>query len=380
MNQTQTPTEPSINGSAKAPLPVTIIALIAIFFTLYFARTFFVPVVIALFIALTLGPVVQALRYFRIPGALSAALLIALSGLGIFAGVLTLAAPFADLVDDAPQIAAQLQDRLQTLRDPVESINEVGEQVEKIAESQDDSGASEVVVKQPGLITRAADDLIAAFATFVLVLVLSFFLLVSRDLFFGKAVRIFPRLSDKKKVLSLIKEIETDVSRYLLTVAIINVCLGLIIGLGFLLLDMPTPHLWIVLAALLNFLPYVGAMIGILMSFGVAAITFDTLSLALLPAGFYLLLTVIEGQFVTPMILGRRFSMNTVVILLSIAFWGFLWGPIGVLVAVPLLIVFKVLCERVDGLTHFGAFLSGERPADEQEEDRDSRVKVASGR
>lgn len=380
MNQTQTPTEPSINGSAKAPLPVTIIALIAIFFTLYFARAFFVPVVIALFIALTLGPVVQALRYFRIPGALSAALLIALSGLGIFAGVLTLAAPFADLVDDAPQIAAQLQDRLQTLRDPVESINEVGEQVEKIAESQDDSGASEVVVKQPGLITRAADDLIAAFATFVLVLVLSFFLLVSRDLFFGKAVRIFPRLSDKKKVLSLIKEIETDVSRYLLTVAIINVCLGLIIGLGFLLLDMPTPHLWIVLAALLNFLPYVGAMIGILMSFGVAAITFDTLSLALLPAGFYLLLTVIEGQFVTPMILGRRFSMNTVVILLSIAFWGFLWGPIGVLVAVPLLIVFKVLCERVDGLTHFGAFLSGERPADEQEEDRDSRVKVASGR
>lgn len=379
MNQKQTPAEPPINGSAKAPLPVTIIALIAIFFTLYFARAFFVPVVIAMFIALTLGPVVQALRYFRIPGALSAALLIALSGVGIFAGVLTLAAPFADLVDDAPQIAAQLQDRLQALRDPVESINKVGEQVEKIAESQDDSDASEVVVKQPGLITRAADDLIAVFATFVLVLVLSFFLLVSRDLFFGKAVRTFPRLSDKKKVLSLIKEIETDVSRYLLTVAIINVCLGLIIGLGFLLLDMPTPHLWIVLAALLNFLPYVGAMIGILMSFGVAAITFDTLSLALLPAGFYLLLTVIEGQFVTPMILGRRFSMNTVVILLSIAFWGFLWGPIGVLVAVPLLIVFKVLCERVDGLTHFGAFLSGERPADE-EDGSDAKVKSAPGR
>lgn len=351
-------------------MSLKILSLIAIFYTLYFARAFFVPVIVALLIALTLGPMVQALRYLRIPSALSAALLVVVFSIGVLAAVLTLAAPFAQLVDDAPQIGSELQDRLRAIREPVESINKVGEQVEKIAESEDSIGTSEVVVKQPGLITRAADDVVAIFATSVLVFVLSFFLLISRDLFFSKAVQIFPRLSDKKRILSLIRDIERDVSRYLLTVAIINVCLGLIVGSIFLVLGMPTPHLWIVLVALLNFLPYVGAMVGILASFGVAAITFDTLGLALLPAAAYLVVTVVEGQFVTPMVLGRRFSLNTVVILISIALWGFMWGPIGVLVAVPLLIVFKVLCERVDGLEQFGAFISGERPSGEQSDER----------
>lgn len=358
----ESPEKPRHDGAQKmvAPFSVKIIALIAVCFTLYFASAFFIPVVVAVFVALTLGPVVQALRFIKIPSAVSAALLVVVCSLGVFAAALTLAAPFAQLVNDAPQIGAQLKDRLNAIRAPVESINRVGEQVENITESENDTEARQVVVKQPGLITRAADDVIAIFATTVLVFVLSFFLLVSRDLFVGKTIQIFPRLSEKKRVLALVKDIEHDVSKYLLTVAIINVGLGLIVGSIFMVLDMPSPLLWVVLVALLNFLPYVGGMIGVLASFGVAAITFDTLGQAMVPAAAYLLLTMIEGQFVTPLVLGRRFSLNTVVILVSIAFWGFMWGAIGVLLAVPLLIVFKVLCERVEGLERFNAFLSGE--------------------
>lgn len=366
MKHTDTPEKNRPDGAQKmvAPFSIRIIALIAVCSTLYFASAFFIPLVVAVFVALTLGPVVQALRYIRIPGKVSAALLVVVCSLGVFAAALTLAAPFAQLVNDAPQIGAQLKDRLTAIRKPVESINRVGEQVESITQTEDETREPQVVLKQPGLITRAADDVVAIFATIVLVFVLSFFLLISRDLFVSKTIQMFPRLSDKKRVLSLVRDIERDVSKYLLTVALINMGLGLIVGSIFMALEMPSPHLWMVLVALLNFLPYIGGLIGVLASFGVAAITFDTLGQALVPAAAYLSLTVIEGQFVTPLVLGRRFSLNTVVILVSIAFWGFLWGATGVLLAVPVLIVFKVLCERVEGLDRFSTFLSGERTVD----------------
>lgn len=366
MKHTDTPEHPRPDGAQKMPAPfsIKIIALIAVCSTLYFASAFFIPLVVAVFVAFTLGPVVQALRYIKIPSTVSAALLVVVCSLGVFAAALTLAAPFAQLVNDAPQIGAQLKNRLNAIRAPVESINRVGEQVESITETEEEAGETQVVLKQPGLISRAADDVVAIFATIVLVFVLSFFLLISRDLFVGKTIQMFPRLSDKKRVLSLVREIEHDVSKYLLTVAIINMGLGLIVGSIFMALEMPSPYLWMVLVALLNFLPYVGGLIGVLASFGVAAITFDTLGQALVPAAAYLMLTIIEGQFVTPLVLGRRFSLNTVVILVSIAFWGFIWGAIGVFLAVPILIAFKVLCERVEGLDRFSAFLSGERSVD----------------
>lgn len=366
MKHTDTTEHPRPDGAQKmlAPFSIKIIALIAVCATLYFASAFFIPLVVAVFVAFTLGPVVQALRYIRIPSTVSAALLVVVCSLGVFAAALTLAAPFAQLVNDAPQIGAQLKNRLNAIRAPVESINRVGEQVESITETEEEAGETQVVLKQPGLISRAADDVVAIFATIVLVFVLSFFLLISRDLFVGKTIQMFPRLSDKKRVLSLVREIEHDVSKYLLTVAIINMGLGLIVGSIFMALEMPSPYLWMVLVALLNFLPYVGGLIGVLASFGVAAITFDTLGQALVPAAAYLMLTIIEGQFVTPLVLGRRFSLNTVVILVSIAFWGFIWGAIGVFLAVPILIAFKVLCERVEGLDRFSAFLSGERSVD----------------
>jgi predicted PurR-regulated permease PerM len=366
LEHTDTPEKNRPDGAQKmvAPFSIRIIALIAVCSTLYFASAFFIPLVVAVFVALTLGPVVQTLRYIRIPGKVSAALLVVVCSLGVFAAALTLAAPFAQLVNDAPQIGAQLKDRLTAIRKPVESINRVGEQVESITKTEEESREPQVVLKQPGLITRAADDVVAIFATIVLVFVLSFFLLISRDLFVSKTIQMFPRLSDKKRVLALVRDIERDVSKYLLTVALINMGLGLIVGSIFMALEMPSPHLWMVLVALLNFLPYIGGLIGVLASFGVAAITFDTLGQALVPAAAYLSLTVIEGQFVTPLVLGRRFSLNTVVILVSIAFWGFLWGATGVLLAVPVLIVFKVLCERVEGLDRFSTFLSGERTVD----------------
>lgn len=354
---------------ASGGLSTRLIAIVAGCAALYLGKNFLLPITLAVIIALTLGPLVYTARRLHIPSPLTAALLLFLCGAGILAGAVTLAAPLADFIADAPRIGAELKDKLKSIREPVESINSVGEEVEKLAGSGDDSTANEVVVKGPGLMTRAADDIMIVSATVVLTLVLSFFLLISRDMFLKKAIRIFPRLSDKKRIFTLITDIEHDVSHYLLTVAVINGGLGICVGISFYILGVPTPHLWAVLAALLNFLPYIGALTGVLLAFGVSLLTFDTIPHALVPALTYFVFTTIEGQFVTPMVLGRRFSMNTVAILISIAFFGFIWGPIGVLVAVPLLIIFKGICERIESLRHIGEFLSGEQlPPDEAED------------
>ena len=365
--QTEPDAKPILVSSGAASS--RFIAVIAGCAALYLAKSFLLPITLAVIVALTLGPLVYVARRLHIPSFVTASLLLFICGAGILAGAVTLAAPLAEFISDAPRIGAELKDKLKSIREPVESINSVGEEVERLAGSGDDVTTNKVVVKGPGLMSRAADDIMIVAATVVLTLVLSFFLLISRDMFLRKAIRIFPRLSDKKRIFALITDIEHDVSHYLLTVAIINGGLGICVGISFYLLGVPTPHLWAVLAALLNFLPYIGALTGVMLAFGVSLLTFDSISHALVPPLTYLVFTTIEGQFVTPMVLGRRFSMNTVAILISIAFFGFIWGPIGVLVAVPLLIIFKGICERVESLRHIGEFLSGEQlPPDEADE------------
>jgi len=343
-----------------ASFAVKILALIGVCTALFYGKSFFLPVVLATIIALTLSPIIKFGKKFGIPAAITAATLIVLSFLILITAVSTLADPLSKLIADAPTIGAQLETKLRSIRKPMDTLNEAGAQVERMATGGEGKPTAEVSIKQPGLIARAADNVMAIVAYTILTFVLSFFLLTSRDMFIRKIVRVLPTFSDQKTALSVALNIERDVSQYLLTVAMINTVLGCTIAALFWLIGMPNPVMWGVIAGVLNFLPYIGAFVGVLLAGAVSIITFASLGDVLLIPGVYLLVTVIEGQFVTPMIMGRRFSMNTVVILLSIAFWGFLWGPIGVLIAVPILIILKAVCDRIDGLSSIGEFLSGD--------------------
>lgn len=340
-------------------IAIKMLAILAACFALYFGRGLFLPVALAIVLALTLSPIIQVGQRVRIPAAVSAFAVMVTFTAGLFLAVMTFAEPLGTMIADAPRIGEQLKAKLKSLGDPLKTIDKVGEEVEKIATSATVGSAPEVIIKQPGLIARAADDLAAIAATILLTLTLCFFLLVSRDLFFLKVVRIMPTLSDKKSALQLANSVEHDVSHYLLTVTVINTALGTLVGVIFWALGMPNPLLWGTLAGLLNFLPYVGAIGGIVLSAAVAVITFDTLGQALAVPASYALLTILEGQFITPSLLGRRFSLNTVVILLSIAFWGFMWGSAGVFVAVPILIMLKALADQFDELAPLSEFLSG---------------------
>ncbi len=184
------------------------------------------------------------------------------------------------------------------------------------------------------------------------------FILASGDLFQEKLIKVLPTLSDKKRALRIAREIEHEVSSYLFTVTFINVGIGVVVGIVFWILGMPSPILWALATTLANYLPYIGPARVAIASFGIAVVAFDTFWHALLPPVLFLVVATLEGQIITPMIVGHRHSLNGVVILLSIAFWGWIWGIIGALIAVPLLVTAKVFADYVDGFRPIGEFLS----------------------
>jgi predicted PurR-regulated permease PerM len=348
---------------------LTGIFLIMAVYALYFGKDFFMPVILAFLLALTLTPVVRFLRKRGIPDALSATLLVLLS-LSVVGSVgYFLSGPVIDLVNNGAAIGQKLTERLAPLRAPYEKLTHISQQLGAMTEPAQEPGVQKVVVAQPGIVSQAAGNLLSAGTSITIVAVLSLFLLASGPLFYEKIVQSFATMSEKKRALRVVYDVEREISRYLFTVAAINSGLGAVIALGLWALGMPNPLVWGVAAALLNFLPYIGALTTIVLVAIIALISFDTISYALLAPLFVLLCDLAEGQFVTPMIVGRRLEINAVAIFIAIAFWSWLWGFVGALMAVPLLVVVKVFCDHFDGLAHVGNFLAAQQSAEGDEEE-----------
>jgi predicted PurR-regulated permease PerM len=331
--------------------------LVVLTAALYFGRDFLLPVSLAFLFGLVLSPVVRVLKRRRIPEWMTAILLVVVLGAGIASSIYFLSGPVSEWIDDAPRIGREVRNKISILREPVEAVAEATEQVEEFTETQDPE-ALRVVLSEPGLLSRAASGAPELAAQIGVMLVLLLFLLSSGDMFYEKLVKSLPTLSDKKLGVRIARTVEREVSRYLLTITLINAGLGVAVGTGMFLIGMPNPVLWGVIAALLNFIPYIGALLGVALVALIAFVTFDTIWMALLAPFIYLTCTTIEGQIVTPLILGRRLEMNTVAIFLAIAFWGWLWGIAGALIAVPLLVTVKVFADHVEGLAALGEFLA----------------------
>ena len=188
-------------------------------------------------------------------------------------------------------------------------------------------------------------------------LVLLYFLLAVGDLFLQKLIKVLPLLKDKKKAVTIARETESSISTYLFTVALVNIGLGLVVALAMLIVGMPNPLLWGALAGFAEFVPYLGAgaMLVVLSLAGV--VTFPEVGHALLVPGAYLLVNLIQANFVTPLVLGRRLTLNPVAILVNLVFWWWLWGVGGAFVAVPLLATFKIFCDHIESLAPVGEFL-----------------------
>lgn len=358
-----------VDGTLKALGVGTFLVVLVV--ALYFGRDFLLPVVLAFLFALVLAPVVRSLARRGVPEGVTAILLVVILATTIASALYSLSGPVSQWIEDAPRIGREVQDRIATLRRPVDAVMDASEQVERLAKSEDPE-AQRVVLSEPGLISRVATGAPEVVAQVGVTLILLLFLLSSGDMFYEKLVKSLPTLSDKKRGLRIARTVERDVSHYLFTISLINVGLGAAVAAGMFSIGLPNPALWGVLAALLNFIPYLGAMLGVVLVGLVALVSFDAIGLALLAPLIYLACTTVEGQLVTPLVLGRRLEMNPVVIFLAIAFWGWLWGIIGALIAVPLLVTLKVFADHVEGLSALGEFLAG-RDVPQVQEDAESK-------
>lgn len=347
------------NGSARMRLvsidrALWVIATLLILGVLYVARLFLLPIVMSVLFALTLSPMVRVARRRGIPNAITAsALVVSVSFLAI-AAVYLLSGPVVAFVERAPVIMLEVNRKLEHLRTPLENVSRASKQLSELSAGEPDPSVQDVRVEEPGLIVEAADEMLTFGGTALVTVVLTLFLLVYNTLIYEKIVQAVPRFSDKKVAVQTIHEIEREISRYLLSITLINLGLGIAVAVAMWLLEMPSPYLWGIMAAALNFMPYVGAIIGAVVLALVALVSIEPVGQAMLVPLVYLFLTSVEGQFITPAVVGNRLSLNPLVIVIAVAFWAWIWGIAGVLVAVPLLIIARILSEQLPALGALG--------------------------
>jgi predicted PurR-regulated permease PerM len=194
---------------------------------------------------------------------------------------------------------------------------------------------------------------------FFMTVLFLFFLLVSGDIFLHRLVEILPRFRSKRQVVEISQQIESDVSAYLVTITIMNAAVGIAMALVMWLTGVGDPILWGTVAFLLNYVPILGTALGVLIFLLAGLLTHDTLWQALLPAGLYFGFHLIEGETVTPMLLARRFTLNPVLVIISLVFWFWMWGIPGGILSMPMLAITKIICDRLQPLAAFGHFLEG---------------------
>lgn len=352
--------EPS--GVRQVVLPAPRWAVIGIFLLLAIAaishaREFLMPVVLAFLLALVFSPVRRFLGRRGCADAVSAVLIVGSLLATLLVGVLLLAGPVQGWIENAPAIVRELEWKSRMLLGNAQAVLEAGKQVEEVASGRDET-VPEVVVREPGFFASMAMLAPGYVVQSLFTLVLLLFLLASGDMFYEKIVNVLPTFRDRRQAIRIAYDIERKLSHYFFTITLINAGLGCAVGLAMAALGMPSPLLFGVIAFALNFVPYLGSVVGIGIALVVGLLTFYQPGAAVLPALVYFALTTIEGQLVTPYFVGRRLEMNTVVIFLSITFWAWLWSVMGMLLAVPLLVTIRAFCEHIPELTPIGKFIA----------------------
>jgi predicted PurR-regulated permease PerM len=321
----------------------------------YVAREIVLPLVFAIFLKLLLQPALRVLVRLHVPRILGALLLI-LALFGSIVGLGTaISGPARTWAAKLPEGIPRLEERLSFIEVPINTLQRFLQQVEDIGAT----GPSPAQAQGPTLLTQlftGTRNFASGFFTTVLFL---FFLLVSGDIFLHRLVEILPRFRSKRQVVEISQKIESDVSAYLVTITIMNAAVGVATALAMWLTGVGDPILWGTVAFLLNYVPILGTALGVLIFLLAGMLTHDTLWQSLLPAGLYFGFHLIEGETATPMLLARRFTLNPVLVIISLVFWFWMWGIPGVILSMPMLAITKIICDRLQPLAPFGHFLEG---------------------
>jgi predicted PurR-regulated permease PerM len=330
--------------------------ILALLTAAYVASDIVLPLVFAIILKLLLQPVLRTLERLHLPRILAALLLI-LALFGTIVGLGTaISGPAGTWAAKLPEGIPRLQERLSFMREPIDTLQRFFHQVEDFGQTGPSPNAG-TSARGSTLLTKlftGTRNFASGFFTTVLFL---FFLLMSGDIFLHRLVEIMPRFSGKRQVVEISQQIESDISAYLVTITIMNAAVGIAMALTMWLTGVGDPILWGTVAFLLNYVPILGTALGLLIFLLAGLLTIDTLWLALLPAGLYFGIHLIEGETLTPMLLARRFTLNPVLVIISLLFWFWMWGIPGMILSVPMLAITKIICDRVRPLAAFGHFL-----------------------
>lgn len=339
-----------------------IVAVLLALAAVYFSRDLLVPIVFGSLIALTFRPAVRRFSKRGIVPWVSASAVTGSLMIVVAAAFYLFSSPIAQSIASAPALKAELIAKLRAMREALASVTSLAQEIQSATDPSPGTNEQDVVVNGPDL-TFLLSSAAGYPANFLIIvgaaLVLATFLMASGDLFFEKLIRALPALSDKKMALRIVYDVEHEVSVYLLTITAINICVGLAVGLAFYWLGMPMPELWALAAFMLNYIPYLGPILLTIVSTLVGIVVFPSLGMALLPPLAYILVTGIESQLASPLLLGRRLQLNSVAILLALAFWAWAWGIPGIIIAVPVLVTFRIFCAHITALNVVGDFLAG---------------------
>lgn len=338
---------------------VAALLILATLYTIYFARPFLLPVVLAILFSLILSPAVRALKVVRMPEPVGAAVVVATLVAALAVAVDTLSAPATEWFDKAPGIIQDMEYKLRGVKKSVDQVAKVAEKVEAIAESGGNARRKDKLIPaQPSLLSRTFEGTQRALVASVATVILVYFLLAAGDTFLRKAVRAMPTFAAKRRTVAVARTIQSEMAQYLFTVTCINAGLGVATGFAMHWLGMPNPVLWGVMVAVLNYIPYLGATLSLVILSLVGFLSFEQISQALLVSAVFFAFVTIEGQLLSPWILGSRLTLHPVLIFVSMLFWAWLWGVVGALIAVPVLMIVRICCDHIDRLRPVGEFMS----------------------
>ncbi|MGE5732304.1 MAG: AI-2E family transporter [Gemmatimonas sp.] len=346
-----------VDSSRPASRISIVIVCLIVIATLRLGRTLVLPIVIAMLLTLTLSAPVRWLERKRVPGRLAAALVVfGAIGAGVSAATL-LASPAMEWVASAPKTIKTLEAKVRRVMVPFTALQRSADRMQQAAAAPPGDAPRTVQLAPPGIFGQLSVDSIAAIPVALSVVLLTYFLLANEPLVRRKLAGVLPGRYELQRREHLLGEIELAASRFLLTVTVINIGVGATTALALWAVGVPNPLLWGGIAAMLNFVPYLGPMITLAIIAIAALASIDSTGRALLAPAAFLAVHLTESNFITPFALGRHLPLNTVAMFLGLLFFGWMWGIPGAVLAVPLTVCVKLVCDHVPTLAHVGELL-----------------------
>jgi len=334
--------------------------LLAVLATCYFAASIILPIVLAFVLMMVFQPAMRLLERLHIPRGIAAVIIILIFFGSLISIATLLSGPAASWAQKLPTGIPKLQERLRFLSAPIAVIQQVATRAESLAtQITSQSTPLPVTLAGAGLPDRLLDGTRNVLGGVLEMVLILFFLLIAGDTFLRRLVEILPRFKNKRQAVEISQQIESDISAYLMTITVVNVAVGIATGLVAALCGLGDPFLWGTVAFLLNYIPILGPLIGVVTFFLAGLLMIDTLWLACLPAMLYLGIHICEGETITPMLLARRFTINPVLVVIALIFWYWMWGVAGAILATPMLAVTKIVCDRIESLKPLGHFIEG---------------------